>query len=35
VGKVTEILAAMLATAIGVVESLAGAKYAFWNPVDR
>lgn len=33
--KVTEILAAMLATAIGVVESLAGAKYAFWNPVDR
>lgn len=33
--KVYEILAAMVATAIGVLESLFGGRYAVWNPVDR
>ena len=35
VRKVYEIIAAMVATFIGVLESVFGAQYATWNPVDR
>jgi len=35
VSKVVSILSAMVATSVGVVESIFGSKYAIWNPVDR
>ncbi|KQT85086.1 glycosyltransferase [Aurantimonas sp. Leaf443] len=33
--KVYEILSAIVATGVGVLESLVGAKYAIWNPTER
>lgn len=35
VTKVVSILTAMVATSLGVFESIFGGKYAIWNPVDR
>lgn len=35
VSKVVSILTAMIATSVGVFESIFGGKYAIWNPVDR
>jgi cellulose synthase/poly-beta-1,6-N-acetylglucosamine synthase-like glycosyltransferase len=35
VSKVVSILTAMVATSMGVFESLLGGRYAVWNPVDR
>ena len=35
VSKVVSILTAMVATSMGVFESIFGGKYAIWNPVDR
>jgi len=35
VSKAVSILAAMVATSVGVFESILGARYAIWNPVDR
>ncbi len=33
--KVYEIVSAIVATGMGVLESLAGAKYATWKPIER
>lgn len=33
--KIVEILSAIVATGVGVLESIKGAKYAIWNPVER